>query len=198
MEITNMKLSELKEYGKNAKEHPDWQIEKICKSIKEFGFNDPIAVDENNIIIEGHGRFKAAQKLGMKKVPVIKLDHMNKAQKKAYILAHNKLTMDTGFDLEILQKELKSLESFDFDLDLTGLNEAEIIDAMDLDSGETKFDSSEYKDYEEAAKESSLKSFNVILCCMNENQKEFVRKLIGEEGNLKRTYTAKELREMRK
>lgn len=111
MEIEKVKISELLEYKYNAKEHPKWQIEQIVASIKEFGFNDLIAIDENNTIIEGHGRLYALQELGETEVDCIRLSHLDEEQKKAYILAHNKLTMNTDFDL--LQLELDNIIDID-------------------------------------------------------------------------------------
>ena len=102
-------------YENNAKQHPDWQIEQIKNSINEFGFNDPIAIDEDNVIIEGHGRYLALQELGYENVEVIRLKHLTEEQKKAYILAHNKLTMNTGFDDELLMLELEDITEIDME-----------------------------------------------------------------------------------
>ncbi|HGN6038229.1 TPA: ParB/Srx family N-terminal domain-containing protein [Streptococcus pyogenes] len=113
MEILKIDISEIKEYKNNAKLHPKEQIEQIKKSIKEFGNNDPIAIDENNIIIEGHGRYLALKQLGYKEVDVIKLTHLSEEQKKAYILTHNKLTMNTNFDVDILNEELDEILNID-------------------------------------------------------------------------------------
>lgn len=96
MQIERLKLNEMIAYVNNAKEHPQEQINQIKASIKEFGFNDPIAVDENNRIIEGHGRYIALQQLGFDEIEVIRLNHLTEIQKKQYIIAHNKLTMNTG------------------------------------------------------------------------------------------------------
>jgi ParB-like chromosome segregation protein Spo0J len=98
--VEKLPIKDLKPYENNAKEHPAKQIKQIMESIKAFGFNDPIAIDEDNVIIEGHGRLLAAQKLKLKEVPVIRLTHMSEAQKKAYIIAHNKLALNSGFNLE--------------------------------------------------------------------------------------------------
>lgn len=122
IKIEIVEASKIKEYEKNAKRHPRKQIEQIKKSIQEFGFNDPIAVDENNVIIEGHGRFKALQELGYTDIECIRLTHLTEEQKKAYILAHNKLNMETGFDTELLLEEIDSIEEIDmsdfgFDMD---------------------------------------------------------------------------------
>ena len=118
----------LKPYKHNAKIHTEEQVGQIKKSIREFGFNDPIAVDEENVIIEGHGRLMAAKELGMKEVPVIVLYGLTDQQKKAYILAHNQLTMNTGFDMDVLADEINRITAFnmeDFGFDLSALGEEE-------------------------------------------------------------------------
>ena len=122
IKIEIMELSQIKEYEKNAKRHPKKQIEQIKKSIEKFGFNDPIAIDENNVIIEGHGRFKALKELEYTNIECIRLTHLTEEQKKAYILAHNKLNMETGFDTEMLIEEIDSIAEIDmsdfgFDMD---------------------------------------------------------------------------------
>lgn len=132
LKIEYISIDELKPYKHNAKIHTDEQIKQIAKSIKEFGFNDPIAVDEENIIIEGHGRLFAAKELGMDKLPIIRLEGLTDQQKKAYILAHNQLTLNTGFDLDILKDELNRITDFnmeDFGLDI---DFAEDIDPDDV------------------------------------------------------------------
>ena len=113
MKIETIKIEDLREYPNNAKKHPQHQIEQIISSIKEFGFNDPIAIDENNMIFEGHGRFKALQQMGTKEVPCIRITGLTDQQKKAYILVHNKLTMNTGFDEAKLETELQAIKSID-------------------------------------------------------------------------------------
>jgi site-specific DNA-methyltransferase (adenine-specific) len=113
MNFEKIDINSIIEYENNAKIHTDEQIEQICNSIREFGNNDPIAVDEHNVIIEGHGRLYALKKLGFQEVDVIRLTHLNEQQKKAYILAHNNLTMTTGFDLEKLQLEIEEIIDFD-------------------------------------------------------------------------------------
>ena len=119
-------IENIKPYENNAKIHTPEQIEQIKKSIKEFGMNDPIAIwSEDNIIIEGHGRLIACQELGMKEVPVIRLDNLTDDQRKAYTLIHNQTTMNTGFDLDILNEELQSI---DLDMSDFGFDEIELDD----------------------------------------------------------------------
>lgn len=122
-----MKTADLIPYAGNAKEHPEWQVQQIAASIREYGMNDPIAIwhdkAHNNapVIVEGHGRLLALQKLGIETVPTISLDHLTDAQRKAYTLVHNKLTMNTGFDTDMLEAELESLGP-DIDLSDYGLH----------------------------------------------------------------------------
>lgn len=111
LKIEYINIDEIKPYAKNAKLHPDEQVEQIAKSIREFGFNDPIALWHGEIV-EGHGRYLAAKKMAIHEVPVIRLDELTDEQRRAYMLVHNKLTMNSGFDIDILNDELSAL-SFD-------------------------------------------------------------------------------------
>lgn len=120
--IEYVDINTIKPYERNAKKHPKEQVEQIKKSIKEFGMSDPIAI-WNNEIVEGHGRLYACKELGYKEVPIIKLDHLTDEQRKAYTLIHNKLTMNSDFDVDILNEELESIididmTEFDFDIDI--------------------------------------------------------------------------------
>lgn len=124
--IEQIKTSELIPYAKNAKKHSAEQISQIAGSIREFGFNNPVLVDENNPpgIIAGHGRVLAAQQLNMETVPCIRLGHLNETQKRAYILADNRLAeTGGGWDLELLKVELDELRIEDVDLDALGFGE---------------------------------------------------------------------------
>ena len=122
MQIEQIEINLINEYENNVKIHTDEQIEQIIMSIQKYGNNDPIAIDENNTIIEGHGRFLALKRLGYNTIPVIKLGHLTDEQKREYILIHNKLTMNTGFDMERLEKELDEIET---ELSLYGFEQFE-------------------------------------------------------------------------
>ena len=136
LKIEYLNKSQLKPYANNAKIHTEEQVRQIRESIEEFDFNDPIAIWGENEIVEGHGRLLAAMEMdGVEAVPVIRLDHLNDKQRRAYMLAHNKLTMNTDFDLDILGKEIEDLVD-DFDLTDLGFNEAEILELTIDDSPE--------------------------------------------------------------
>lgn len=114
-------------YARNARTHSSEQIQKLMGSIKEFGFLNPVVISEDGGILAGHGRVMAAQKLGIKQVPCVVESHLTEAQKKAYILADNRLALDAGWDEEMLSVELKSLQDeYDFDLDLLGFSDEEL------------------------------------------------------------------------
>ena len=115
LKIEYVPIDSIKPYKNNAKLHPDEQVEQICNSIRETGFNDPIGVWHGECV-EGHGRILAAKKLGMKEVPIIRLDDLTDEQRRAYMLAHNKLTMNSGFDVELLDIELANIETIDMQL----------------------------------------------------------------------------------
>lgn len=129
MEIIYKKVDELIPYINNARTHNDEQVSQICASINEYGFTNPILIDENNSIIAGHGRLLAAKKLKMKEVPCIVLCGLTEAQKKAYIIADNKLALNAGWDDELLKIEFENLKELDFDLNLIGFS-ADEIDAI--------------------------------------------------------------------
>jgi len=125
-QIEEWDIERLSPYENNAKLHPDSHIEQIANSIEEFTFLDPVAVDENGEILEGHGRLLAAKKRGDSTIPVIQVTGLSDAQKVAYRLAHNKLTMNTGFNPEMLKLDFEFLQDSDFDLGLTGFGELEL------------------------------------------------------------------------
>ena len=132
LKVEYVDIDTIKPYKNNAKLHPKEQIEQIKKSIENFGMNDPIGI-WNNEIVEGHGRILACKELGYKQIPVIKLDHLTDEERKSYIIAHNKLTMNSDFDIDILRTELENLKELDFDLELTGFNVDELDDIFQVE-----------------------------------------------------------------
>jgi len=116
-------------YAKNSRTHSEAQVAQIAGSIKEFGFNNPILIDEDNGIIAGHGRVMAAQKLGLQAVPCIRLAHLSDTQRKAYVIADNRLALNAGWDDQMLTVELQELDSESFDLSLLGF-EADELNAL--------------------------------------------------------------------
>lgn len=113
LKIEYLTPQELQPYANNAKEHPDAQVEQIMNSIKDFDFSDPIGIWGDNEVVEGHGRLMAALRLGLKEVPVIRLDHLNDEQRRAYMLAHNQTTMTSGWNFEKLDLERAGIKEID-------------------------------------------------------------------------------------
>jgi ParB-like chromosome segregation protein Spo0J len=126
MKVVTKPVADLIPYVRNSRTHSDAQVAQIAASIKEFGWTNPILIDGENGIIAGHGRLLAARKLGQDKVPVIELAHMTEAQKRAYVIADNKLALNAGWDDEILALELGDLQDEGFDLSLIGFDEKEL------------------------------------------------------------------------
>ena len=125
--IEHWPLEKLIPYARNPRTHSGAQVAQIAASIAAFGFNNPILVDTKAGIIAGHGRVLAARKLQLAEVPVIVLDHLNEAQKRAYILADNQLALNAGWDDTLLAAELAGLQKEDFNIDLIGFEDEELL-----------------------------------------------------------------------
>ena len=164
MEIIKLNINDITPYEKNAKAHTEEQIEQIKKSIQEFGMNDPIAVwGDKNTIVEGHGRLEALKQLGYTEVDCIRLDHLTDEERKAYTLAHNKINMNTGFDIDLLDEELDSIEDIDME-----------------DFGFLDMDLEEEKERKEATL--NEEEFQIIIDCEDESQAEYYYNKIQEIG----------------
>jgi len=124
--IVRRRCAALIPYARNARTHSDQQVAQIAASIREFGFTNPVLIDEEDGIIAGHGRVLAAHLLGLDEVPCIVLAHLTPAQRRAYVLADNKLALNAGWDLEMLSLEIGELGEAGFDLSLTGFDEFEL------------------------------------------------------------------------
>jgi ParB-like chromosome segregation protein Spo0J len=129
--IKTAQVADLIPYARNSRTHSDEQITQIAASIKEFGFLNPVIVDGENGIIAGHGRVMAAKKLGMTELPCVKASHLTDAQRRAYIIADNKLALNAGWDDEMLRVEFDELGAMGFDLDLTGFAQFELANIFD-------------------------------------------------------------------
>lgn len=171
MKIINTPINDLKEYENNSRTHSEEQITQIVNSIKEFGFTNPILIDNKNLIIAGHGRLLAAKKLDLKEVPTIVLNNLSEEQKKAYIIADNQLAMNAGWDFEMLKNEIMTIAD-DIDLNLLGFNEQELANIIDgLELIEPELQEQEYKEV-----------FNVIINCEDENHQEKTFNELQEKG----------------
>lgn len=124
--LKNYPTDKLIPYARNSRTHNDEQIAQIVASIKEFGFTNPILIGGDDVIIAGHGRLLAAQRMGLKEVPVIRLPHLSETQRKALVIADNKIALNAGWDEEMLALEMKELSELDFDLDILGFSEEEL------------------------------------------------------------------------
>lgn len=131
--IVSRKVEDLIPYARNSRTHSDAQVAQIAASVREFGWTNPVLVDGENGIIAGHGRVLAARKLGMDDVPCIELIGLTDAQRRAYIIADNKLALNGGWDDELLALELGELHAADFDMALLGFDAGELSAAMGLD-----------------------------------------------------------------
>ena len=170
MKITQKKVTELIPYVNNSRTHSDEQVAQIASSIKEFGWTNPILVDGKNGIIAGHGRLLAARKLGHKEVPTIELSELTDAQKRAYIIADNKLALNAGWDDEVLKLEIQQLSDLNFDLTLLGFDEVELAKMFD----EVVDEEPEGENYQEV--------FNIIVECSNEAEQEKIFNRLDSEG----------------
>ena len=158
-------------YARNSRTHSDEQITQIAASIKEWGFTNPILVDTDNEIIAGHGRLLAAKKLNLKEVPCIEANNWSEAQKKAYVIADNKLALNAGWDEELLKIEFNELTNLNFDVELTGFS---------LEELGTLFDNN---DDEKLPDQEDLNStYEVAVECKNESDQEKVYNLLNAEG----------------
>jgi len=171
MQIQQFKVEDLIPYANNSRTHSDAQVAQIAASIKEFGWTNPILVDGEKGIIAGHGRLLAARKLEMSEVPVIELNHLTPTQKKALIIADNKLALNADWEQELLKIEIQALSDDDFDITLLGFDEIELgkmFDEMDEE------DDIKAQNYNEV--------FNIIVECEDESEQEKIFNRLNTEG----------------
>lgn len=126
-----IKTKELKCYSNNSRKHSDDQIKLVANSIREFGFTAPLLIDGDGTILAGHARYFAAVRLGLKDVPAIDISHLSESQKKAYVIADNKIALNSSWDSQILKTEMSDLMSLEYDVDVLGFTEDEISEIFD-------------------------------------------------------------------
>lgn len=165
-------VADLIPYARNSRTHSDAQVAKLAASIKEFGFLNPIITDGENGIVAGHGRVMAAQKLGLDTLPCIEAGHLTEAQKRAYIIADNRMALDAGWDNDLLKIELQDLDGEGFDLSLTGFDLTEINSLFDIDDSQDNLP--EQQDLNA--------TFEVAVECENETQQETVFNFLTKDG----------------
>ena len=146
IKIQSLGIEKLKDNERNTRVHSDEQIEQIVASINEFGFTNPILIDEKNVLLAGHGRLLAARKIGLKKVPIIRLENLTEKQKRAYVIADNKLALNSEWNDSLLQMEMQELHNMDFDLTKLGWSDTEISSFVGWDIDEFNIE----KDFEGA------------------------------------------------
>lgn len=162
-------IADLIPYARNSRTHSDIQVAQIAASIQEFGFLNPVIIDGKSGIIAGHGRVLAAQKLGIESVPVVEAAHLSEAQKRAYIIADNKLALNAGWDIDALKIEFDDLSEAGFDLDLTGFMAEEIVALDHADKGSPTAE--EYKQV-----------FEVVIACRDEPEQEAIFQMMTAKG----------------
>lgn len=186
MEVTYIHPDRLRPYEGNARIHTPEQVAQIAASIKEFGFTSPIICDGANIVIAGHGRLLAAERLGLDAVPVIRLTHLSERQRRALTLADNRIALSSGWDFERLSVEIEALVESDFDLALTGFDEQELDALLKSDAGvlpeswtvgggETAAEKKEVN-YGEKNKEINIESFeDICVLSLKFPQKKYMK-----------------------
>ena len=174
MNIIFINPEKLTNYSKNSRKHSVEQVDQIVNSIRTFGFNVPVEINENFLILSGHARVQAAKKMGLKEIPVIVHNHLeNDAKQKGYILAANKIAMNAEWDYDLLTEELSDLKNLDdFDLTLTGFSEFELNELLEQNETEIK----EPKD------ETYFEVFEIIIECSSEGEQESLFNRLTEEG----------------
>ena len=171
MQVEQLKVGDLIPYVNNSRTHSDEQVMQVASSIKEFGFTNPILIDDDSGIIAGHGRLMAAKKLGLDEVPCIRLGHLTDAQRKAYVIADNQLALNSGWNSDILALEIKHLEELDFDLTLLGFDDSELANFFDPVIEEIKLKEESYSE-----------KFNIIIECDDEQNQESIYNELQEKG----------------
>ena len=178
LSIEYKNVDDLIPYVNNSRTHSDEQVTQVAASIKEFGFTNPILIDENNGIIAGHGRLTAAKKLKLEQVPTITLEGLTDAQRKAYVIADNKLALNAEWDFDLLKVEIESLQEDDFKLDLLGFDIDELSEILGFDDIAEEDEEEPEQDYEDKYKE----QYGVIIMCKSAEEQEKIFNKMQQNG----------------
>ena len=178
LSIEYKRVDDLIPYVNNSRTHSDEQVTQVAASIKEFGFTNPILVDEHNGIIAGHGRLMAAKKLKLEQVPTITLEGLTDAQRKAYVIADNKLALNAEWDFDLLKIEIESLQEDDFKLDLLGFDVDELNGILGFDDIAEEDEEEPEQDYEDKYKE----QYGVIIMCKSAEEQEKIFNKMQQNG----------------
>lgn len=171
--IQHWEIDRLIPYAKNSRTHSPEQVAQIAASIKEWGFTSPILIDETGSILAGHGRLAAARKLGLDTLPVMVAEGWTDAQKRAYVIADNKLALNAGWDMDMLKVEISGLSDLNFDLELLGFDDIELA---------TMFDENPEDEEKDLKEESYNEVFNIIIECKDEAEQEKIFNRLDSEG----------------
>lgn len=187
MQVEEKSLKEIKENPDNPRYHSAKQIDQISSSIKEFGFVNPILIDEENTIIAGHGRYKAAKKNKLKKVPTIKLTNLNEDQIKALVIADNKIAINSSWDEDLLWAQIKELTDINFDISVLGFDEEQVIPFV-ADEGVVHDILEEWNDMPEFSQSDLTSDRTLLVHFANEEDVKKFFKLINQSYTDKTKY----------
>lgn len=195
LQIVMKKVSDITPYINNPRKNEQTAL-KLKKIVAEFGFKNPIILDENDVIVSGHARLKAAIMLGMDEVPCTYAKGLSSDEIKAFRLADNKTAELAHWDYDKLCAEMTALSESGFDLAFSAFNEAEQFFYLEDAATPDKQDKDEFKDYQHEAEESVIQAYNVAIVCNGLQDKEYLMELIGERRTLKRLYLGAEIKGM--
>ena len=179
MKIVEIELDKLKPFKNNPRKHTDEQIEQIAKSIEEFGFLNPILVDEKNTILAGHGRYMASQTINLKRVPVVIAENLSKEQKQALVIADNKIASNSTWDENLLWDQIRELNDKGFDLNILAFEEMEILPMLNI--GQVVDDpSTEWVDMPDYDQENLMPKKTLLVHFENEEDRQEFSKLVKQ------------------
>lgn len=193
LEVVMKRVKDLIPYEHNPRSNEATAL-KLKKSIEAFGFKNPVIIDDNDVIVSGHARVKAALMLGMEEVPCLYASGLTEDEIKAFRIADNKTAEIAGWDYDKLCEELRDLMDANFDMVLTGFNEAEQFMYLQDDMLPEKPDRDMFREYTEEADNNILQAFTVMIICESEADKEYIRRLLHVTGTMKRMYFGHEIR----